>query len=56
MISGKKEINSKVIPYRVGEPWLYARNTDYFVFCKISDYSDLPVIFVRDIENRWFSL
>lgn len=52
----KKEINSKVIPYRVGEPWLYARNTDYFVFCKISEYSDLPVIFVRDIENRWFSL
>lgn len=52
----KKEINHKVIPYRVGEPWLYARNTDYFVFCNISEYSDLPVIFVRDVENRWFSL
>lgn len=52
----KKEINSKVIPYRVEKHWLYERNTDYFVFCNIPEYSNFPVIFVRDIENRWFSL
>lgn len=59
----KKEINDhinrenfQVLPYKLGEPWIYAKDTDYFVFCNIPEYSDLPVIFVRDVENRWFSL
>lgn len=46
----------QVLPYKIGEPWLYARDTDCFVFCDIPGYSNLPVIFVRDVENRWFSL
>ena len=48
--------NFHVLPAKIGEPWLYARDTDFFVFCKIPEYSDLSVIFVRDVENRWFSL
>ena len=48
--------NFKVLPYKIGEPWLYSRDTDFFVFCDIPEYSDLSVIFVRDVENRWFSL
>ena len=48
--------NFQVLPYKIGEPWLYARDTDFFVFCDIPEYSDLSVIFVRDVENRWFSL
>ena len=48
--------NFQVLPYKIGEPWLYARNTDFFVFCDIPEYSDLSVIFVRDVENRWISL
>lgn len=48
--------NFQVLPAKIGEPWLYARDTDFFVFCEIPGYSDLSVIFVRDVENRWFSL
>ena len=48
--------NFKVLPYKIGEPWLYARNTDFFVFCDMPEYSNLSVIFVRDVENRWISL
>lgn len=59
----QKEINNhinrknfQVLPDKTGEPWLCARDTDFFVFCEIPDYSDYPVIFVRDIYGRWFSL
>lgn len=59
----QKEINNhinkenfQVLPAKIGESWLYARDTDFFVFCEILDYSDYPVIFVRDIYGRWFSL
>lgn len=59
----QKEINNhinrenfQVLPAKIGEPWLYARDTDFFVFCEILGYSDYPVIFVRDIYGRWFSL
>lgn len=59
----KEEINShintenfQVLPTKIGEPWLYAEDTDYFVFCEIPEYSDYPVIFVRDIQGKWFSL
>lgn len=48
--------NFHVLPAEIGEPWLYARGTDFFVFCKIPGYSDYPVIFVRDIHGGWFSL
>lgn len=48
--------NFHVLPAEIGEPWLYARDTDFFVFCKIPGYSDYPVIFVRDIHGGWFSL
>lgn len=48
--------NFQVLPAKIEEPWLYARDTDFFVFCEIPDYSDYPVIFVRDIYGRWFSL
>lgn len=48
--------NFQVLPYKVGDPWLYARDTDFFVFCDIPEYSELSVIFVRDVSGGWFSL
>lgn len=48
--------NFQVLPYKIGDPWLYARDTDFFVFCDIPEYSNLSIIFVRDVENRWISL
>lgn len=46
----------QVLPYKIGEPWLYANDTDFFIFCDIPDYSDYPVIFVRHVDGSWFSL
>lgn len=35
--------------------WLYAANTDYFIYCSIPKYDKKPVIFVRTINGGWFS-
>ena len=34
----------------------YANYTDYFVVCNIIGFSMSPVIFVRGINNGWYSL
>ena len=37
--------------------WLYSETTDYFIKGKlIEDCIDCDIIFVRTIDNRWFSL
>ncbi len=38
--------------------WLYAKETDYFVFGELKDVeeNDEAVIFVRTTNNGWFSL
>ena len=39
-----------------GSPWLYAENTDYFIKCRIPEYVDYNVWFVRDVKGGWHSL
>jgi hypothetical protein len=40
----------------VGEPWLYAKDTDYFVECSIFGYDESTIWFVRTIGGNWFSI
>lgn len=40
----------------VGEPWLFAKDTDYFVECSIFGYDDSNIWFVRTINGNWFSM
>lgn len=35
--------------------FLYAQETDYFVFADIPEYDKHKVVFVRTIDGRWFS-
>lgn len=39
-----------------GEPWLYSRETDYFIECSIPEYDEHTLWFVRTIRGGWFSL
>lgn len=40
-----------------GEPWLYVKDTDWFVECKIPGYEDENTVwFVRTISGGWFSM
>ena len=39
-----------------GEPWLYARSTDFLIEYIISDYDEHNIWFVRTINGEWFSL
>lgn len=39
-----------------GEPWLYAKETDFFVECLIPGYDDNNLWFVRTIDRGWFSI
>ena len=51
--------NFKVLTNRymeVGEPWLYAEETDYFVKCSIPKYDENDIWFARTINGGWFSL
>lgn len=42
---------------KVGDPWLYANETDWFVECEIPEFEpEYTVWFVRDINGGWFSL
>lgn len=43
-------------PMNVGDPWLYAEETDYFVKCSIPEYDENDIWFVRTINGGWFSL
>lgn len=36
--------------------WLYAKETDYFVFADIPEYDDDIIAFVRTADGRWFSI
>lgn len=36
--------------------WLYSPETDYFICCKVNDYDDNLLWFVRTVKGRWFSL
>lgn len=41
----------------VGDPWLYANETDWFIECTIPEYEpDYTVWFVRDVKGGWFSM
>lgn len=40
----------------VGDPWLFARETDCFIECEIPKYDKHNIWFVRDVEGGWFSL
>lgn len=41
---------------QVGEPYLYAKETDYFVECLIPDYDDDSIWFARTVDGGWFSM
>ena len=36
--------------------WMYAEETDYFVRCRVPDFDENDLWFVRTINNRWFSM
>ena len=36
--------------------WLFKETTDYFVCCRIENYDDNDIWFVRTKDNRWFSI
>jgi len=38
--------------------WLYAKKTDFFIkgLLKVGLRRDLPVVFARTLDKRWFSL
>ena len=36
--------------------WMYAKETDYLVRCRVLGYDDNDLWFVRTINNRWFSM
>lgn len=40
----------------VGEPWLYSRDTDYFVELSVPDYDENYLYAVRTIRGTWFTL
>ena len=41
----------------VGDPWLYANDTDWFIECEIPEYEpEYTVWFVRTIDGGWFSM
>ena len=44
------------VPSKPGDPWLYSRNTDYFIECSIPDYDENTIWFVRTVKGTWFSL
>lgn len=35
--------------------WLYAADTDYFIYCSIPKYDTKPVVFARTADGGWFS-
>ena len=36
--------------------WMYAEKTDYFVRCRVPEFDENDLWFVRTINNRWFSM
>lgn len=54
----RQGINFKVLNGNttIGEPWLYAEETDYFIKCEIEGYDENPIWFVRTINDEWFSM
>jgi hypothetical protein len=40
----------------VGEPWLFAKDTDYFIECSIFGYDESNIWFARTINGNWFSM
>lgn len=42
--------------HEIGQPYLYAEETDYFVECIIPEYDDNTIWFTRDVYGGWFSL
>lgn len=36
--------------------FLYAQETDYFVFVDIPEYDEHKVVFVRTVDGEWFSI
>lgn len=52
-----EDVNGNYKACKFGEPWLYAKTTDWFVECKIPDYEkENTVWFVRTIHGGWFSM
>lgn len=40
----------------LGDPWLYAEETDYFIECSIPGYDDNNIWFARTVDGGWFSM
>lgn len=39
-------------------PWLYADNTDYFIFAELNltPENNQEIVFVKTVDNTWFSM
>ena len=56
----RQEENFKVLSpgakTTIGEPWLYAENTDYFIELSCPIYDDNKLYAVRTVNDGWFTL
>lgn len=42
--------------HEVGQPYLYAEETDYFIECIIQEYDEDTIWFTRDVNGGWYAL